>query len=756
MSATPEPTPSGILPLMAQGAALHARGRLDEAAAIYREILEGSPRDFDATQLLGVIALQQGHYETALRLIGAAIAISPHDVASLVNLGVSYLGAGQPASAYEWFAVALILQPGSPSTLLNAGTALQRLGRHREAVPLLRQAFELEPTSYEGAFTLGVSELAAGNALAAIDAFESATLTNPAAAAAWHQLGAAHAANGDPTQADACLEQAARLPPAADSVSTTIADAALRRPAASLICQAAYVLLANGLSEPAIERLRRALELEPENLTARMVLALAPLKSIYDQATEIMPSRMAFSRAIAELAIWYGERAGNIKEPWKALGVVQPFSLAYQPFNNRELLTSYGELCVAWMAKMPIDSRNVAQATASAPSGRATRERIRLGIASPHIGEHSVWNAITKGWVQHLDRSKFDLHLFQLSPNSDSQTQYARSVATSVEDRPTNVEEWAGAIRASDLDVLIYPSVGMDPLTQQLAALRLAPLQATTWGHPETTGFATMDLYLSAELLEPPDAADNYSERLVRLPNLGVYVEPLAPPAAPLDLAALGLPDDEPLLLCPGTPFKYSPMFDDVWVKIAQGLRKRIFGKSRGRLVFFRSRVAAMDRALEARLRAVFAHHGTDFDAQVSIIPTLSRPRYFTLMRRSALLLDTLGFSGFNTAIQGIECGLPVLAFEGEFMRGRLASCLLRRLDLPGLVAKTPEQFIDMAIDLARSPDKRKTQRDAIERRKEILFHDLSSVRALEERLSEEVAALGGRRTGPLQHGHGI
>jgi predicted O-linked N-acetylglucosamine transferase (SPINDLY family) len=265
-----------------------------------------------------------------------------------------------------------------------------------------------------------------------------------------------------------------------------------------------------------------------------------------------------------------------------------------------------------------------------------------------------------------------------------------------------------------------------------------------------------MDLYLSAELLEPPDAADNYSERLVRLPNLGVYVEPLAPPAAPLDLAALGLPDDEPLLLCPGTPFKYSPMFDDVWVKIAQGLRKRIFGKSRGRLVFFRSRVAAMDRALEARLRAVFAHHGTDFDAQVSIIPTLSRPRYFTLMRRSALLLDTLGFSGFNTAIQGIECGLPVLAFEGEFMRGRLASCLLRRLDLPGLVAKTPEQFIDMAVDLARSPDKRKTQRDAIERRKEILFHDLSSVRALEERLSEEVAALGGRRTGPLQHGHGI
>jgi predicted O-linked N-acetylglucosamine transferase (SPINDLY family) len=728
--------------MMARGVELQGEGRLDEAAALYQEVLAQKPRDFDATQLLGVVALQQGRYEDAQRLIGAAISISPHDVAALGNLGVSYLGAGHLASAYEWFSVALILQPDSPSALINVGTALQRLGRDGEAIPVLMQAFDRDPTSYEISLRLGVSLLRIGDAAAAIDAFESATLAEPRAAEAWRQLAAARAAVGDDAHAQACLDLAATLAPAAELVSITFADSENRRPATSLLCQTAYVLLANGLSEPAVERLQRVLELEPDNLTARLALALAPLKSIYDRAADIAPSREAFARSLAETSAWYFRHADRVKEPYKALGVVQPFTLAYQPFNNRALLMRYGELCVAWMATLPIESENFADTAAKAHPAPADGARIRLGIASPHIKEHSVWNAITRGWVQHLDPTKFEIHLFQLNSESDAETLHARSVAAAFEDRPVNVEEWAQALRSSNLDVLIYPSVGMDPLTQQLAALRLAPVQATTWGHPETTGFATMDLYLSGEYLEPQNAAENYSERLVRLPNFGVYVEPLAPPDAPLDLAALGLPTDEPLLLCPGTPFKYSPYFDYVWVQIAQGLRKRLFSRSRGRLVFFRSSVIAMDKAFEARLRAAFAGADTDFEAQVSIIPALDRSRYYALMRGSALLLDTLGFSGFNTAIQGIECGLPVLAYEGEFMRGRLASGILRRLELPDLVATNPQRFIDMAVDLARDARKRETLGAAIVQRRERLFHDLSAVRALEECLIRESGAI--------------
>ena len=52
---------------------------------------------------------------------------------------------------------------------------------------------------------------------------------------------------------------------------------------------------------------------------------------------------------------------------------------------------------------------------------------------------------------------------------------------------------------------IVYPELGMDVTSFALAALRLAPVQAATWGHPETTGLPTIDYFLSArDVLRAP------------------------------------------------------------------------------------------------------------------------------------------------------------------------------------------------------------------------------------------------------------
>jgi predicted O-linked N-acetylglucosamine transferase (SPINDLY family) len=375
-----------------------------------------------------------------------------------------------------------------------------------------------------------------------------------------------------------------------------------------------------------------------------------------------------------------------------------------------------------------------------------------VGFASAHIRDHSVWNAITKGWVRHLDKTRFEVWLYQLGRSADEETARARGDADHFEDRPKSLQAWIKSIGEANLDVLIYPEIGMDTLTTQLASLRLAPVQAASWGHPETTGLPTIDLYLSADGLEPAVAEDNYSERVVRLPNLGVWVEPLAPTIAIPDLRSLGLPSDEPLLLCPGTPFKYSPVDDGVWARIAKGLRPgsskrgwarlagRLRGGRAGRLVFFRSDNDSMDKLLAQRLRRAFDAEGVDFDAHVCLVPRLDRPQFFGLMQHAALMLDTIGFSGFNTALQAVEAGLPVLAREGDFMRGRLASGIMRRIELTELVAGTNEEFIQTAIRMALDPSRCKELRVEIEKRRDILFHDIEPVRALERCLTEATA----------------
>jgi protein O-GlcNAc transferase len=374
----------------------------------------------------------------------------------------------------------------------------------------------------------------------------------------------------------------------------------------------------------------------------------------------------------------------------------------------------------------------------------ATSRRLRLGIVSAHVREHSIWTAVTKGWVRQLDPNKFEIMVFHLDRTVDQETKAAMECVAHFDNQPKDVSGWIAAITARELDIALFPETGSDPLTVKLAAQRLAPVQAVTWGHPETSGLPTMDLYISGRAFEPPEAPErNYSEKLVMLPGFGVYVEPLALPNADPDLESLKLPTDRPLLLCPGQPFKYAPRYDHVWVEIAKGLRKRsLFRKSSaGHLVFFRSHNQTADRMLEQRLRAAFTDGGVDFDAHVSIIPFLEHARFFGLMRKSTLMLDTLGFSGFNTALQGIECELPVLAFEGNFLRSRLASGIMRELDLSDLVATSEEDFVQKAVGLTKDTNKIRELRAKIAERRPKLFHDPAPIRALERCLMEVTAA---------------
>jgi protein O-GlcNAc transferase len=746
-----------VHPSLAQGAALQQDGHLDEAAKVYLAILAESPQDFDATHLLGVIALQQERFDAAQRLIHTALSINPNDAAAMGNLGTSYLREGKLEPALRWFELALELQPDSSIALINAATALHKLARYGDAMPLLRKAHAAEPNSYTVCNLLGACLIKQGEVREAADVFETASRLRPDVAESWANLAVALSATGQTARARECADKAVSLGPnsstargalaaaqfdqgrVADALETYRQGIALGDPSAQMLTAYANALLASGLQDEAVVQLQRAGKLDEKNLTIRWASAIAQLKAVCKSESEVTTSRSNFSTSMNELKAWY-QRTAGILEPFNAVGVNQPFFLAYQPFNNRELLSRYGELCTTLMATLPIPADDPGKRAAASTGSSADGRKLRIGFASAHISDHSVWNAIAKGWVCNIDQTKFEIHLFHLQNTADLETDNAKRAVFHFEDRPSSLPAWVEAIKDSNLDVLIYPEIGMDPLTLQLAALRLAPLQAATWGHPETTGLPTMDLYISADALEPPNAAENYSEKLLRLPNLGVYVEPLSPANLPPRLRSLNLPRNEPLLLCPGAPFKYSPLYDDVWVEIARRLKRKFLRwRSGGRLVFFRSRSEAMDLILESRLRTAFENAGVEFDTHVSLIPSLDRSRFFGLMRKSALMLDTLGFSGFNTALQAIECDLPVLAFEGDFMRGRLASAIMRQLDLPELVATTKQDFIQKSIELAQDAGARSKLRRKIIERRHVLFRDLSPVRALERHLIDAV-----------------
>jgi predicted O-linked N-acetylglucosamine transferase (SPINDLY family) len=739
-----------VNPLLPEAVALHQAGRLEEADAVYEQIIAESPNNFDALHLHGVIALQQERFDKAEEAIKSALSINPRDAGALTNLGTIYLRTGRLEAARGQFERALQAQPNSPDALLNLGTALHQLKRPRQAVIPLKRAFAMNTRSATLCNLLGACLLETNEIAEAVKVFETATRAEPNTGDCWANLSVALTVAGESARASECAQRAIALAPRSSAALAALASVQLREnrideaiatyweavdmPNASnqTRCAFAIALLGQDMFDDAIDQLRQALDLDSNNLLARWLLAMAQCKPSLETSADIELARVAFSDHLTELDTWLA--TANPTDSYIAVGSFQPFYLAYQHFNNRELLTRYGRLCTRCMQTFP----------SAAPETKAKRDertkaavspprKLRVGIVSAHVSSHSVWIALTKGIIKHLDRSRFDLHLFQLDPKSDAETAWAKHQVVQHEDRHKDLKGWVGAIRSANLDVIIYPEVGMDAVTAQLAALRLAPIQATTWGHPETSGLPTIDIYFSADRLEPVNSHHNYSERLICLPNLGACVEPWIPTMSIPDLPALGVSGKEPLLLCPGKPFKYSPVHDRLWARIAKGLR----ANGAGRLVFFLAAPTELNQRLKLRLRRAFREERQDFDKQVYLLPFLPRPEFFGLMQHSALMLDTLGFSGFNTAIQGIEAGLPVLAREGNFMRGRLASGILRHLDLPELVARTDEEFIEMAVKLTGDPSKRKQLGAEIEKRRPILFNDVEPIRALERHLLE-------------------
>ena len=127
-----------------------------------------------------------------------------------------------------------------------------------------------------------------------------------------------------------------------------------------------------------------------------------------------------------------------------------------------------------------------------------------------------------------------------------------------------------------------------------LAYARLAPVQATSFGHPDTTGIDTIDYFVSAESWEPRGAEEHYSESLIRLGRRPSFYQPQVPVLLP-GRAELGLPAGATLYGCPQSLFKFHPDFDAVLNRIAEG-------DPEGRIVLLASRrEAPLANLLRAR-----------------------------------------------------------------------------------------------------------------------------------------------------------
>ena len=136
--------PENVAAMLQQGYARHKAGQLDDAEAIYRQVLSHDSRNVHALNLLGMLYVNSGRPAEAIAAILAALESNPDDAQAHANIALAYKDMTGFAQAEKHFRRSLALNPGAPVVYNNLGVVLREQRRREEAIRSFEQALQLD------------------------------------------------------------------------------------------------------------------------------------------------------------------------------------------------------------------------------------------------------------------------------------------------------------------------------------------------------------------------------------------------------------------------------------------------------------------------------------------------------------------------------------------------------------------------------------------------------------------------------------
>jgi predicted O-linked N-acetylglucosamine transferase (SPINDLY family) len=644
----------------------HQAGRLPEAERTYRQILTQQPSHAGAIHYLGVLAHHQGRADVGVELIRRAIAISPGLPAAQNNLGLALTDAGRIDEAIAAYRQAIAQKPGDAAAHCNLGNALKHKGQIDEAIAAYRRAIAHNPRYAQAHYNLGNALKAHGQLDEAIDALRRAVTLNPGFAEANNNLAIALAINGRFDEAVAIFRQTIAAHPGYAEAQFNLGNAfrdQRRFDEAIVAYQAAIAINPNyaGACNNMGNALKDTGRLDDAILAYRRSVALAPE---FVEAHSNLIYALHYHPGVDAAAIAQEQRIWNRQHAEPRKPTVLPLS------DNRD-----------------------------------PDRRLRIGYVSPDLCEHVVGGFLLP-LLQNHDRQSVEIFAYAQVPSPDAMTARLKM----------HTDGWRSIVGLSDaqaaelirrdkIDVLVDLALHTASNRLLIFAHKPAPVQATYLAYAGSSGLTTMDYRLSDPYLDPPGEDESiYSEQTFRLPETywcyqaGVDQPVGPPPALANGFITFG---------CLNNFCKINEPLLKLWAQVLQTV-------PHSRLILHAPEGRHRQHVAEQLQREGVAPERVEFVGKQSLAA------YFAQYQSIDIALDTTPYAGGTTTCDALFMGVPVVSLIGKTAVGRAGASILSNLGLRDLLARTGDEYVQIAAtlahDLPRLHDMRSGLRSRMER----------------------------------------
>ena len=439
-----------------------------------------------------------------------------------------------------------------------------------------------------------------------------------------------------------------------------------------------------------------------------------------------------------------------------------PYALSYHNKNNVEILTLYSKLIRKMCPFVNYFSPRVAETIIkkhnnklptippTPPAPTTPTKKIKICFISDSFTTDTSVLRDRISVIGKLDRTKYDVYFASFYRFEEINGIIAKVFMTKIKDNyislGTNLTIARAVLEKLEIDIIVYPDIGMKLMPTLLAYSRIAPIQITTWGHSETSGIDTIDYFVSSEYfsgtLSYDEIQKQYSEKLILFKSLGTFY--ISPHKLFVEnnkaysiqqthsrqhqqkkfktREELGFTSKDHLYVCLQTFYKLNPEFEKCLARILE--------LDPNGIILLSNTFPYCKNHLE-RIRNII---GLEKLKRVKWYGSLEKDEFLNIVSISDVCLDPFPFGGCNTSFDAFDYNIPVITLPSEFLHGQFTNGLYKKMgkglniNMMECCVSTADEYSQVAATIGINEKLRHKISRNIEMTKHLIFQEQESI----------------------------